>query len=45
MKIQFLHGWQSEPGGVKPPPFRLAGHDVINRKLEDDDFDAATRVG
>ena len=44
MRILFLHGWQSVPGGVKPTHLKLAGHAVINPKLDDDDFDAAVRV-
>ena len=44
MKTLFLHGWQSVPGGVKPTHLKLAGHDVINPKLDDDDFEAAVRV-
>ena len=41
MKILFLHGWKSIPGGVKPTYLKEAGHEVINPKLDDDDFDAA----
>ena len=38
MKILFLHGWQSVPGGVKPTFLAQHGHTVINPKLPDDDF-------
>jgi len=44
MKILFLHGWQSVPGGVKPTYLAQHGHEVINPKLPDDDFDAAIAV-
>jgi len=41
MKVLFLHGWHSVPGGVKPSFLKQAGHDVINPALDDDDFEAA----
>ena len=41
MKILFLHGWHSVPGGVKPTYLKDHGHEVINPRLDDDDFDAA----
>lgn len=41
MKILFLHGWKSIVGGVKPTYLRNQAHEVINPKLDDDDFDAA----
>lgn len=44
MKILFLHGWQSVPGGVKPTYLTDHGHTVINPQLPDDDFDAALRT-
>lgn len=44
MRILFLHGWRSVPGGVKPTYLRRHGHDVINPQLDDDDFDAAVKV-
>jgi len=44
MKILFLHGWHSVPGGVKPTYLADAGHEVINPALDDDDFDAALRT-
>lgn len=44
MKILFLHGWQSVPGGVKPTYLIEHGHEVINPALDDDDFELAVRV-
>jgi hypothetical protein len=44
MKILFLHGWHSVPGGVKPTYLKDHGHEVINPALDDDDFDAAIRA-
>src|ERR1700736_4738432 len=44
MKILFLHGWQSIPGGVKPTYLAQHGHEVINPKLPDDDFAEAVRI-
>lgn len=44
MKILFLHGWQSVPGGVKPTFLASHGHEVINPKLPDEDFEEAVRI-
>ena len=44
MKVLFLHGWQSVPGGVKPTYLAQHGHDVINPKLPDEDFAEAVRI-
>ena len=44
MKVLFLHGWQSTPGGVKPTYLKDHGHEVLNPALPDDDFDAAVRI-
>src|SRR5205807_10127042 len=43
MKILFLHGWQSVPGGVKPTFLAQHGHEVINPKLPHD-FAEAVRI-
>jgi hypothetical protein len=44
MKVLFLHGWQSAPGGVKPTYLARHGHEVINPGLPDEDFEAAVRI-
>ena len=44
MKILFLHGWHSVPGGVKPSYLARHGHEVVNPTLDDDDFDHAVRT-
>jgi alpha-beta hydrolase superfamily lysophospholipase len=44
MKILFLHGWQSVPGGVKPTVLARHGHEVLNPKLPDEDFEEAVRI-
>jgi pimeloyl-ACP methyl ester carboxylesterase len=44
MKILFLHGWQSVPGGVKPTFLAQHGHEVINPKLPDEDFALALKI-
>ena len=44
MKILFLHGWQSVPGGVKPTYLKDHGHEVINRALPHEDFAEAVRI-
>ncbi len=41
MRILFLHGWHSVPGGVKPTYLADHGHEVLNPALSDDDFTAA----
>jgi hypothetical protein len=44
MKILFLHGWHSVPGGVKPSYLLEHGHEVVNPALDDDDFDEAVHT-
>jgi hypothetical protein len=44
MKILFLHGWQSVPGGVKPTFLAQHGHEVVNPKLPDEDFNLAVKI-
>ena len=38
MKILFLHGLGSRPGGLKPTYLARHGHDVSNPQLSEDDF-------
>ncbi len=44
MRILFLHGWTSVPGGVKPTFLAQHGHEVINPQLPDEDFEEAVRI-
>lgn len=44
MKILFLLGWHSVPGGVKPTFLKDHGHTVINPALDDDDFEESVRI-
>jgi hypothetical protein len=44
MKILFLHGLGSKPGGIKPTYLREHGHEVLNPRLPDDDFEEAVRI-
>jgi hypothetical protein len=44
MKILFLHGWRSVPGGVKPTYLKDHGHEIVNPALPDEDFAEALRI-
>jgi hypothetical protein len=44
MKILFLHGWTSRPGGLKPSFLLSQGHEVINPALPDEDFAQSVRI-
>ncbi len=44
MKVLFLHGWTSVPGGVKPTYLGRNGHEILNPALPDEDFAEAVRI-
>ena len=44
MRILFLHGWHSVPGGVKPTYLAEHGHTVINPALPDEEFAESVRI-
>jgi fermentation-respiration switch protein FrsA (DUF1100 family) len=44
MKILFLHGWNSVPGGVKPTHLKGDGHEVVHPALPHEDFAEAVRI-
>jgi hypothetical protein len=44
MKILYLHGWKSVPGGVKPSFIARHGHELIEPVLPQDDFESAVRI-
>ena len=44
MKILYLHGLKSQPGGVKATLLRGKGHEVAMPALPDKDFDASVRL-
>jgi hypothetical protein len=44
VKILYLHGWNSTPGGIKPTYLKDHGHTVFNPILADDDCEEAARI-
>jgi len=44
MNILFLHGWGSEPGGLKPTWLLEHSHQVINPALPDEDFEQSLLI-
>ena len=44
MRILFLHGWTSVPGGLKPTFLKDHGLTVLNPALPDEDFEEAVRI-
>jgi len=44
MKILYLHGLYSKPGGVKPTFLLRHGYEVVNPALPDDDFAASVQI-
>jgi len=45
MKILFLHGLESKPGGSKVQYLEGLGHDVLNPYLPREDFEESVRIG
>jgi len=44
MRILFLHGWTSAPGGKKPTFLKEHGQEVFNPALPNDDIEEAVRI-
>ena len=44
MKILFLHGLESAPGGKKPKFLESLGHNVLNPALLKEDFEASVQI-
>lgn len=44
MRILFLHGWTSVPGGVKPTYLKEHGYEIVNPALPDEDFPESVRI-
>jgi hypothetical protein len=44
VKVLFIHGWTSVPGGLKPTYLKGHGHEVINPALPDEDFGESVRI-
>jgi len=44
MKILFLHGLESKPGGSKPNYLEGLGHTVLNPALPHDDFELSMQI-
>ena len=44
LKVLFLHGLESLPGGTKPDALELAGCEVANPALPKDDFDLSVKI-
>ena len=44
MKILFLHGLESSPGGKKPKFLESLGHQILNPALLKEDFEASVQI-
>lgn len=44
MKVLFLHGLESKPGGAKAEALKKAGHEVLNPALPREPFDIAVKI-
>ena len=44
MRILFLHGYGTQPGGIKPTFLESHGHEVFNPALAVEDFSESVRI-
>ena len=44
MKILFLHGYGSDPNGIRPTFLKENGYEVVHPPLPDEDFDESLRI-
>ena len=44
LRVLFLHGMESKPGGRKPMALEQLGHQVLNPSLPKGDFDESVRI-
>ena len=44
MKVLFLHGLESVPGGTKPKHLESLGHQVLNPALLKDNFEESVQI-
>ena len=44
MKILFLHGYGSQPGGIKPTLLRAQGQEVLNPAFAAEDFEMSVGI-
>ena len=44
MKVLFLHGLESKPGGRKPSFLKKSGYEVINPSLPRNDFEISVKI-
>ena len=44
MKVLFLHGYGSDPNGIRPTFLKEQGYEVLHPALPDDDFDRSVRI-
>lgn len=44
MKILFLHGFGSDPNGIRPTFLKQSGHEVAHPALPDGDFEESLRI-
>ena len=44
MRVLFLHGFGSDPNGIRPTFLEKSGHEVIHPALPDEDFPESVRI-